>query len=126
MIGGCGRGSVQGKFNINESELFGGRHFLLAVVDDLSEFAGRLEGRHKMFIELDRLTGAWVACGTRQPLFSAKRAKATDLDVIAVGERIRDRFEKSIDEDLGFEFGNAGRGRDAVYDVGFRHTNEVK
>jgi hypothetical protein len=98
--------------------------FLLTLVDNLPQLAGRLEGRNEMFIKRNGLARTRITRHARQSLLSSERAKSSDFDVIAVGERIRHGLKKTIDENLRFELCDSGCGCNAGDNVSFSHGRE--
>src|SRR2546428_13003896 len=69
-----------------------------------------LEDRHRPRGDFHRVSGARIACHARLALPNLERAKATNLNVMLLGERRFHGIEKGVDDPSAVLLGNQGTG----------------
>ncbi|MNG36695.1 hypothetical protein D3C84_1238130 [compost metagenome] len=73
---------------------------LLIFIDAVAQLFTRLEMRHELAIETDRLAGLGIASYPRCTVVQGKTAKATDLDAISSRQALGHLFKHGLDGQL--------------------------
>src|SRR5438132_8408264 len=99
---------------------------LLQFIDRRREFLPDPEERDYLGGDLDRRLLLRVASDPRPPVPDAEAPESPELDLVALGERLRDPVEDGVDDGLGFLLGDARQPRQRLDQAGFRHGRALE
>src|SRR5678815_4713655 len=91
------------------------------MVDLVSQLLAGLEGRDTAGLDLDLGAGLGVAALAGGGFANGERTEATEVDSLALGEPLRDRFDQCIDRDLNLLSGQVLLLRDDVDQISLLH-----